>query len=157
MEDVSRFSWMYAPRGAQDWMMMMMMYFNEGIILLSQFLFLNSLEVRVDGQFWQIFSFLRKVFHADSDWWFLGILRDSKSPKISMTLQSISTVYHNVLIWMVSILPQMSNSLSLFSWSVSVAPTAIDNSVTFMLLCYFNPLVRSWYSSSFLFSFSFTL
>ena len=48
---------------------------------------------------------------------FHWLLRDSKSPRVSKTLLNILAVVSNAVIWMVSFLPLISNSLSTFPWS----------------------------------------
>ena len=73
-------------------------------------------------------------------------LNDYKSPQVSRTCHGILGVLNNAVIWMVSILPLISNSSSPFSEplrTVQSAPTTIGIIVT---LCFFSQ-ARSKYLS----------
>ena len=75
-------------------------------------------------------------------------LSDSKSPQISRTLLSILADLNNAVIWIVLILPQISNSAILFSKSLranSSAPTKTDITVIFLFLSFFSSQARSKY------------
>ena len=77
---------------------------------------------------------------------------DSKSPQVPKILQSIPTDFNSTVGWLVSILPLMFGSSSLFSRSlatVSRAPTTSGTTVTFMFHSF---LVR--YEYLFIFPFS---
>ena len=65
-----------------------------------------------------------------------GSLSDCMSPQVSRTLLSILTDLNNTLVWMVSILPLISNSNSLLSkplWTVPSSPNKIGIIVTLIL------------------------
>ena len=87
-------------------------------------------------------------------------LSDNKSPQLSNTLLSILVDFHNVVIWMVSTRPHISESCSSFINPLVTIPTAsiiIDITVTFLFHNFFNSLTSSKYLSFFSLSFNFTL
>ena len=51
-------------------------------------------------------------------------LSDSKSPQVSRNLLSIQAVLNNVVVWMVSIRPLISNFSSPFSYPLLAVPKA---------------------------------
>ena len=55
---------------------------------------------------------------------FYRSLSDSKSPHVSRTFLSILVVLNNEVVWMVSILPLISNSSSLFFLLLGTVPSA---------------------------------
>ena len=84
---------------------------------------------------------------------------DSKSPQVSRTLLSILAVFNNIVVWMVSTRPFISNSSTLFInllVTVPKAPIIIGINVTFMIHSFFSSLVCSIYLYFFSLSFSFT-
>ena len=90
-----------------------------------------------------IFLHLLMVFH-----WSLS---DSKSPLVSRTFQSILTNFSCAVVGMVSILRQISSSLSLFSMFLGIVPralTIIGTIVISMLHRLFCSLARSGYFPS---------
>ena len=91
---------------------------------------------------------------------FLISLSDSKSPQDSRTLLSTILDLNSVVIWMVLILPLISNSFSLLSKHFVTdprTPATIGITVTFIFYWYFGSLAKSKYLSIFLLSFVFTL
>ena len=87
-------------------------------------------------------------------------LSDIKSPQISRTLLSILADLSNVVVWMASICPLISEFYCPFTdfWRIiSRAPTTIGINVTFMFHILFSSLARSWYLSLLSSSFNFTL
>ena len=75
-------------------------------------------------------------------------LSDSKSPQVSRTLLSILTNLNNDFVWMVSILPQISNSSSFLSepfGTIPSGPITIGITVTLMFHTSFSSLARFKY------------
>ena len=87
-------------------------------------------------------------------------LNDSKSPQVSRTLLTIQADLNNAIVWMVSTLPFISKSSSLFInplVTVPKIPITVGIIVTFMFHSFFISLEKSSYLSFFSFSFNFTL
>ena len=96
------------------------------------------------------------TFHYD--WVFHGILRESEFPQVSKTLNCILDYLNNAVVWMVLILPLISNSLCLFPrllGTISRAPTTNDIILTLIFNSFFTSLAKSKYLSIFLFHFIF--
>ena len=77
-------------------------------------------------------------------------LSDSKSPQVSRTFLGILADCSSAVVWMVSILPLISRSSSLFSkfiGTVPCAPTAIGITFTLIFHSFFNSLARFRYLS----------
>ena len=86
------------------------------------------------------------VFH-----WRLG---DSKSLQISRIILNIFAELSSTVVWMVSIISQISNSATLISQplkTVPSVPTSTGITVTFMFYDFFDSLARSKYLSGFFF------
>ena len=123
------------------------------ILLLCQFAAIAYYVI--DGFILLLFHSLR-VFHTIiklvvSHW----SPSDNKSPRVSRTLLSI-LIDFNAMIWMVSILPLISVSLSLFSWvlvTLRCAPLTIGITVILMFHRFYSFLAMSKYL--FIFSLSF--
>ena len=87
-------------------------------------------------------------------------LSDSKSSQVSKILLRIQVVLNNAIVWMVSILPSISNCSSLLSRlleTVSSALTPIGITIARTFYSFFNSMARSKYLSIFLLSFMYTL
>ena len=90
----------------------------------------------------------------------LSLESDSNAPQISWTLLNVMADFCCTTIWMVSILPLIFSSPSLFSrflGNVPRAPTTIVNIVAFKFHNFFSSLTKCKYFSCFLPSFTFTL
>ena len=103
------------------------------------FLVLNGIFFRYFGLL-LLFYFLL-VYEICVSWWsFTGVLSDSKSPQVSRTLLSILVDLNNVVIWMVSICPPISNNFSPLSKTLGTVPSAsitIGITVTFNFYSFF--------------------
>ena len=80
-------------------------------------------------------------------------LSDNQSPLVSRTLLSILADFSNSVVWIVSILPMIYSSSSLFSrfWGiVSRAKSIIGITITFVFHRLFSSLARSMYLYSFI-------
>ena len=87
---------------------------------------------------------------------FAWSLSDSKSLQLSGTFLSILANLNRAVVWIDSVLPQISSSFVLFSRLLGIvlsAPTIIGITVTFIFHIFFSCLARSKYSSRFRFSF----
>ena len=85
---------------------------------------------------------ITKVFH-----WGLS---DNKSLQVFKTLQSILIDFSSTVVWEISILHLIFSSCSLFSKflrTISMTPTTIGTTVTFMFNRFFSSLARSLYLS----------
>ena len=94
------------------------------------------------------FLFLQKIMFLQADFSlafagdFQRSLNDCKSPLISRTLPSIQANLNETVIWMVSILPLISNSSSLLPKLLEIVPssTTICTIVTLIFQRYFSLL-----------------
>ena len=105
-----------------------------------------------------LLSYSLQVFHSSSDMVFF--LLKSERQKVASDLQNSSKNpdFNNAVVWMVSILPLISSSPSLFSRfleTVLRAPTMID--ITIIYHNFFSSLARSRYLVGFSPSFTFIL
>ena len=103
---------------------------------------------------------LRVFLHQSLLMGFLRSLNDNTSPHISRTLLNILADLNNVIVWMVLILPLISDSSSLFSkpfGTIPSAPITIGITVILVFHCIFSSQARSKYFSIFSQSFIFTL
>ena len=92
------------------------------------------------------------IFH-----WSLG---NNKSPQVSRTLLRILADLNNVVIWIVSIHPQISNSSSPFPilWEpLQVCQSQLVSPLTLIFHSFFSSQARSKYLTLFAFSLIFTL
>ena len=107
--------------------------------------------LRSPGFFWVVI-FICEFFHTNNSWWLFIEVSDIKSSQESRTLLSIPANLNNVAVWMVSILPLISNSSSLSSkllGTVPRAPTTIGITFTLIFQSFFSSLARSRYLSIF--------
>ena len=85
---------------------------------------------------------------------------DSKSPQAYRILVSILADLSNVVVWIVSTRPPISNSSSPLTTPLKIVPSTpiiTGITVTFMFHCFFSSLARSRYLSLFSFSLILTL
>ena len=119
---------------------------------------LGDLFVRLilRDRLWVVHYFTHlRVFHTSVSWWFShGVW---VTPQISRTLLSNLADLNNAVVQMISTHPFISKSCTRFSKplvTVPNVPITTGITVTFMFLCFFCYLAKSWHLSLFLLSFT---
>ena len=102
--------------------------------------------------FWLFYNF----FHTNFNWWYFTC--DSKSAQASRTLLSILVDLNTAVVWLILILPLISDSTCVLSKLLGPVSSGQLVIVTFMFhSTFFSSPAKSKYLSMFTFSFIFTL